>query len=182
LAPVAAAPTIDLPLDEQTSARLECCMSNKKPMRASASSPVRIDDALAYRIYRCARLLRGYFRSMAASLGVELSQEQWFVLNRLSHQDGLAQGQLGDALLDDRPNMARLIASMESRGLLRRASDPADARKYSVFITAEGRRVHDLFNALVPGARTSVLQGIAAADAAAVTRGLARIESNLERG
>jgi MarR family transcriptional regulator, transcriptional regulator for hemolysin len=148
---------------------------------SSTSLPVRIDDALAYRVYRCGRLLRGYFRGMAASLGLELSQEQWFVLNRLSHEDGLAQGQLGDAVLDDRPNMARLIASMQARGLVRRQGDATDARKVRVHITAEGRRVHDAFNALVPAARASVMEGIAADDAATVARVLARLESNLER-
>ncbi len=152
-------------------------------MNTAAQHPaVRIDDALAYRIYRSARLLRGHFRELALKAGVELSQEQWFVLNRLSHEDGLAQGQLGDAVLDDRPNMARLIAAMEQRGWVTRTDDPTDARKHLVYLTPEGRRVHDIFDAGVPQARTRVLAGISEEDAALVARVLSRIEFNLEKG
>jgi DNA-binding MarR family transcriptional regulator len=153
-------------------------MSNNRVPPSAA--PVRLEDSLAFRVYRCSRLLRAYFRNQAASVGVDMSQEQWFVLNRLAHEDGLAQGQLGDTTLDDRPNMARLIASMEARGLLRRAADPQDARRYRVHITTEGRHVHDLFNAQVPQARASAMAGVSTADAAVAARVLARIESNLE--
>jgi MarR family transcriptional regulator, transcriptional regulator for hemolysin len=151
------------------------CVSNNKP------PPVRIDEALAYRVYRCARLLRSHFHTLALSQGLDLSQEQWFILNRLVQQDGLAQGQLGDAVLDDRPNVARLVASLEARGLVRRDADPQDGRKYCVLLTSEGRRLHDQFAALVPGARAATLEGVSKEDLAAAMRVLSCLESNIEK-
>jgi DNA-binding MarR family transcriptional regulator len=145
-----------------------------------APRPLRIEDSIAYRIYRCARLQRKQFHQLATSLGIELSQEQWFVLNRLMHEDGLSQGSLGDAVLDDRPNMARLVAGLEARGLLRREADALDGRKHSVSITAAGRRLHDRFAALVPGARAATLKGVDKEDLAITMRVLARLESNTE--
>ena len=150
-------------------------MSNKK------TPPVRIDEALAYRIYRCARLLRSHFHALAASQGLELSQEQWFILNRLVFDDGLAQGQLGDAVLDDRPNVARLVGTLEARGLVRREADPNDGRRYRVLLTSDGRRLHDQFAALVPGARAATLEGVSKDDVATAMRVLSSLESNLER-
>ncbi len=151
-------------------------MSNKKP-----AQPVRIEEALAYRIYRCARLLRSHFHGLTNSQGLELSQEQWFILNRLVHEDGLAQVQLGDAVLDDRPNVTRLVASLVARGLVHREIDPADARRQRVFITPEGRLLHDRFAALVPGARAATLEGVSKEDLAATLRVLACLESNMEK-
>jgi DNA-binding MarR family transcriptional regulator len=71
---------------------------------------------------------------------------------------------------------------MEQRGWLTRADDPLDARKHLVYITPEGRRIHDIFDASVPQARAAVLAGISAEEAATVARVLSRIEFNLEKG
>jgi MarR family transcriptional regulator, transcriptional regulator for hemolysin len=140
---------------------------------------VNIEEALAYRIYRCARRLRSHFHQLGLANGIELSQEQWFILNRLSHQDGLAQTQLGDAVLDDRPNVARLVATLLARGLVVRHADSEDARKYRVQLTTAGRELHDRFAALVPQARRVTLKGISSADLKIAMRVLASLEENI---
>jgi MarR family transcriptional regulator, transcriptional regulator for hemolysin len=143
------------------------------------SNIVRFEDGLAYRIYRCTRRLRSHFHQLTASRGLELSQEQWFVLNKLSHQDGLAQTQLGDAVLDDRPNITRLVASLEAAGLVKREPDAADGRKQCVFLTLAGRQVHDRFTEIVPEMRAQLLRGISKEDIATAIRVLARLEENM---
>jgi MarR family transcriptional regulator, transcriptional regulator for hemolysin len=150
-------------------------MSNKTPELS-----IRLDDGFAYRVYRCARRLRMHFRTVAEQAGVELSQEQWFILNRLVHEDGLAQGALGDAVLDDRPNLARHLASLEGRKLVRREADALDGRKYCVRITAEGRRLHDRFAATVPQARSQLTRGLTKGELATAMRVLSRLEDNIQ--
>jgi MarR family transcriptional regulator, transcriptional regulator for hemolysin len=142
--------------------------------------PIRLDDGFAYRVYRCARRLRMHFRTLAEQAGVDLSQEQWFILNRLVHEDGLAQGALGDAVLDDRPNLARHLASLEERKLVRREADAHDGRKYCVRITAEGRRLHDRFAATVPQARSQLTRGLTKDELATAMRVLSRLEDNIQ--
>jgi DNA-binding MarR family transcriptional regulator len=142
---------------------------------------LRLEDGLAYRIYRCARRLRMHFRSVAEHAGVEVSQEQWFILNRLVHEDGLSQGALGDAVLDDRPNLARHLASLEQRKLVRRDADIQDGRKYRVHLTAEGRRLHDRFAAKVPQARAQLTLGLTKEELATTLRVLSRLEGNIQR-
>jgi MarR family transcriptional regulator, transcriptional regulator for hemolysin len=149
-------------------------MSNKH-----GGSAIRLEDGFAYRIYRCSRRLRMHFRALAEQAGVELSQEQWFILNRLAHEDGLAQGALGDAVLDDRPNLARHLASLEDRKLVRREADAQDGRKYSVRLTAEGRRLHDRFAAVVPQARAQLTRGLTKEELATALRVLSRLEDNI---
>lgn len=140
--------------------------------------PVRIEDALPYRIHRCARLLRKHFHGLAAARGLDLSQEQWFVLNKLRHQDGRTQVELCDAIFADKPNITRMVAALEERGCVVRKGDPVDGRKQRVFLTKEGRRLHDAFADMVPDARRDLLRGVSAADVAAVERVLAAIERN----
>jgi MarR family transcriptional regulator, transcriptional regulator for hemolysin len=150
-------------------------MSNK-----AGSTAIRLEDGFAYRVYRCGRRLRMHFRSLAEQAGVDLSQEQWFILNRLVHEDGLAQGALGDAVLDDRPNLARHLAALEGRKLVRREADALDGRKYCVRLTAEGRRLHDRFAAIVPQARAQLTRGMTKDELATAMRVLARLEDNIQ--
>jgi DNA-binding MarR family transcriptional regulator len=140
---------------------------------------VRITDSLAYHVYRSARLLRRHFLSMATSLDMELTQEQWFVLNKLVLEDGRSQVDLGEEIFADRPNLTRILTTMERRGLVRRRPDEEDGRRIRVFLTADGRRHHDEFAAIVPKARSQLFAGITKEDLETAIRVLARLESNL---
>ena len=139
---------------------------------------IRIEDAIAYRIHRTARVLRKHFHDLAEGAGLDLSQEQWFILNKLMHDDGVAQGELVDVLFGDRPNISRMLVALEERGDVVRRADRDDARKVRVHLTAAGRRTHDAFSALVPVARRQIGRGISAEDLDVARRVLAQIESN----
>jgi DNA-binding MarR family transcriptional regulator len=139
---------------------------------------VSVHDSLAYVIYRTARLLRWHFVGIAAARGTDLTQEQWFVLNKLRRQPGVSQTELGESLFADRPNMTRMLAAMERRGWIRRAADPEDGRRTLVHLTAAGRNAHDLFAAGVEAERARLFAGIPEGDLAVARRVLEKIERN----
>jgi DNA-binding MarR family transcriptional regulator len=147
-------------------------VSNKK-------APLDFEQALAYRIYRSARLLRVHFHQLAAAQGLTLSQEQWFILNRLRRDSGLTQVELSDAATQDRPNVTRLVAALEASGLVMREADADDGRKQRVHLTTLGCEIHDRFAALVPQARRAILKGVSPDDLATTLRVLSQLESNL---
>ena len=143
---------------------------------------IRVTDSLAYRVYRCARVLRKHFMSAGAARGLELTQEQWFVLNKLSWDDGRSQTELSDSLFSDRPNLTRILATMESNGWVRREGDAQDQRRIRVWLTAKGRRLHDSFAALVPEARSRLFRGLTQEEVETVTRVLEKLEQNAAEG
>jgi DNA-binding MarR family transcriptional regulator len=138
-----------------------------------------IHDSLAYVLHRTARLLRWDFSKVAARRGVELSQEQWFILNKLRRQEGVSQSEVGDSIFADRPNMTRMLAVLEEKAFIRRAPDPDDARRTLVWLTSAGRSLHDLFASGILAERQRVFRGIAEEDIAVVKRVLAQLEHNL---
>lgn len=140
---------------------------------------VRIQDSIAYRIQRSARMLRKHFLELAARRGIEISPEQWFILNKLNWEDELTQVELSDAIFSDRPNVTRMVAALEAKGLVRRRADAGDGRKIRVALTVAGRAVHDAFAAAVPGARATLLRGIAEADLRTAARVLEQLDANL---
>lgn len=140
---------------------------------------LRVHDSLAYRIHRTSRVLRRHFLGLAARKGLDLTQEQWFVLNKLVERDGRSQVELCEALFGDRPNLTRMLAGMEARGWVARRGDAEDARRNLVTLTPEGRRVHDVFAEGVAEERARLVAGISPEDLAAALRVLDRVDENL---
>jgi DNA-binding MarR family transcriptional regulator len=141
-------------------------------------APLPLEDSFAYLIYRSARLLRYHFARFAERHGLEISQEQYFILNKLAGKSEQTQTELGDGLFDDRPNMTRMLVAMEGSGWLRREADPADARKVRVSLTRQGaalyRRVHDA----VIGERQRLFAGLSGRDLQDLKRVLGTLEKN----
>ena len=74
-------------------------------------------------------VLRKLFEKNFASYQVELSSDEWTVLNVLWHGEGATQMQLCNAILKDKPTMSKLLARMERKGLGSRRDSIADHRK-----------------------------------------------------
>lgn len=148
-------------------------------LRQQIEMKVRIQDSVAYRVHRCARALRRHLLAMMADLDLDLTPEQWFVLNKLRQKDGQSQVELGAEIFADRPNMSRILAGMLDRGLVTRRADVEDARRHLVGLTARGRRTHDKIAKVVPGVRQAIFSGISPEDIETTMRVLERIEHNL---
>lgn len=149
-------------------------------MAQPPSKWVRVEDSLAYRVHRLARLLRVQLLGMGRRAGLDLTPEQWFVLNKLRHRDGQSQVELGESIFADRPNMTRILQGLERREYVRRGRDEEDARRHVVRLTKAGRAAHDRFAAKVPEERARLFAGVSDADLERVAEVLGRIEDNVK--
>lgn len=145
----------------------------------NGETPIRIDDSIVYRLWRAARAQRRHFLRLAAHHAIDLTPEQWFVLNKLRQEDGRNPSALADAIFADRPNITRLLRGLERKGLVARRPDPDDGRRQRIHITVEGVELHDRFAQIVPRTRAAVFAGIDDGLMDALHRGLARLEANL---
>ncbi len=135
-----------------------------------------LEKALAYRIHRSARVLRLHLSRFLALHGLDISQEQYFVLFKVRAKPGSSQVDLADEVLSDHPNVTRLVDSLVMRGYLERRADPRDRRRHAVFLTDRGV---ELMNRLIPAvveARRALYDGIPPADLRVFVRVLSTIE------
>ena len=72
---------------------------------------------------------------------LDLSVAQHEVLLAVARDEGLSQQILARRLLVVKSNVSAMLRRLESRGLVRRESDQADARGRRVFLTTGGRRL-----------------------------------------
>ena len=112
-----------------------------------------LEDMINYQIYRIARLLRYKFQIDMRIAGLDMTQEQYFILFKLWQKDGQSQTELADDLFEDNSNITGILDVMEKKGFITRQSDPKDRRKYRIFLAERGHHIHELYKISAPKSR-----------------------------
>jgi DNA-binding MarR family transcriptional regulator len=108
-------------------------------MSAEQGRQVRTPGLLAW--WRLARVFQKVDRASTESLRCrQLSPAQVDVLAKVGSSEGISQQELANALLVTKGNVCQLLDKMEGSGLLERRPD---GRVNRLFLTEQGRRVHD---------------------------------------
>ncbi|WP_438445826.1 MarR family winged helix-turn-helix transcriptional regulator [Gorillibacterium sp. sgz5001074] len=110
-------------------------------MTRSLNRITAIQSTVAYRMYRSSRLIRHLHYLTFQRNGFDLTPEQWFILNKLAVKSPQSQTELGERMIDDRPNMTRLLMTLEKKGWISRRTDVHDRRRSEVQLTEDGIRL-----------------------------------------
>lgn len=138
-----------------------------------------LEEATAYLIHRTDRLLRIHLINFFEKVGVEITPEQMFIMFRLYRQEGQSQAELADKILNDHPNVTRMLDALEKRGLVTRTADPEDRRKYLIFFTEAGKALMNRLAPLAIEERRRLFQGLSQQELDAFEAVLKRIEQNI---
>ena len=99
--------------------------------------PAALTDRVAFLLQLALARAQGMGEQALADLGV--SGREYGVLALLEAGAPAAQHHLGAALGIDRTTTVKLVAGLESRGLVRRVRDPDNRRAYTVTLTDLGQ-------------------------------------------
>jgi DNA-binding MarR family transcriptional regulator len=138
-----------------------------------------LDNVITYQVYRAGRLLRFFLQNKLQIDKEHLSPEQFFILFRLYMKDGQNQRNLADRILNDHPNITRLLVKLEKRGYIKRKADMRDGRSISVTLSAKGRRLCESSVPLIQEVREKILQGIDKDDIRVFQKMLKQVEKNI---
>jgi DNA-binding MarR family transcriptional regulator len=130
-------------------------------------------------IHRVGRLLRHQTAAYFRRQGIDVSPEQWRLLLQLAEHHPQSQGQLADPVLNDYPNITRLIDGLERRELVIRKPDPQDRRSVLVDLTETGKSLIDQWLPDVIEEKAKCYDGLTERDVAALRRILAAMENNI---
>lgn len=120
--------------------------------------PERTDSSLGFALLKTAARLR---LELAQRLRpFDLTTEQYAVLVQLWEGEGVSQSTLAELLLKDKPNITRIIAKVERKGLVQRDRDPDDRRSYQVHLTPAGRELQDVVMPVVYELREQAYHGL----------------------
>lgn len=117
-----------------------------------------INRSLGGLVSDVARLFRKRFDQRAKDLG--LRPAQYYLLGKLSRNEGINQVGLADLLEVEPITLARLVDRMEAGGWIERRPDPADRRARRLYLTAKSRPVLQRMRAIAGGVYEDAMLGL----------------------
>lgn len=121
------------------------------------------------------RLIRNY-----RTANLEITIEQWTVLNVLWDKDGQSQQELANSTFRDKPSITRLIDNLEKQHLVVRIPDKADRRTNLVFLTHKAKKLKEPTLQQAEKTMEEALVGVTEAQLNTCREVLAKIFENLK--
>ena len=107
----------------------------------TSSQTLRLAEYLPYRLSVAAAAVSALV-AKAYEVRFGLPIPQWRIIAILTEHKSLTQQQLVRLSSMDKQTISRAARSLQSRGLIARATSPEDRRAYSLRMTAAGRRLY----------------------------------------
>lgn len=129
----------------------------------------RVSTAISRRLYRSFR-----------ANNINLTPEQWMVLQYLSYKDGITQQELARITFKDKPGITRMLSIMEREMLISRLSDESDKRSNRIKITKVGLDLQQQARIYVLQTMQDALKGLSEEEIRIGEKILKKIFCNLE--
>jgi DNA-binding MarR family transcriptional regulator len=129
---------------------------------------------------RTTRLLKQHYLRAFREQGVNLSTEQWVLLNRLYLSGDSSQTSLANGTYKDAPTVSRILDKLVAKKMVERRRFPNDRRRYQVSITDRGRQVHEQIMPYVEQLRRQTWAGLSEDDFTRLAGILTHIRGNFE--
>jgi len=92
-------------------------------------------------IERTIKKIRQNLQKRFADKGVDITVDQWVILDQLNARDGMSQNELAECTYKDAPTVTRIIDILCKKELTKRVMDPNDRRRFKIMLTQEGKAV-----------------------------------------
>lgn len=112
--------------------------------------------------------------------GIVISPEQLTVLSLLWKKDRVSQQELCNATFKDKPNMTRLIDSLEKMELVVRTPDESDKRNNLIVLTEHGKAIEEKAFKVANGTMLKALKGVTPEELAMGQKLLKKIFNNMQ--
>ena len=107
-----------------------------------------LDQSAGYLINMSALLLKRELNTAIKNNKIDITPEQWAILNRLKENSGLTQKEVAKLTFKDNANITRIVDKLETKGLAVRQADSDDRRAWKISITKKGIEIRDLVEPL----------------------------------
>jgi MarR family transcriptional regulator, organic hydroperoxide resistance regulator len=148
---------------------------------ASDTEKYQLNDSLTH---LCARFYRAMWKHISRELargGLKVTVEQWPIMIHLWDQNGQSQKDFARKLFKDKTTIARLVAGMETAGMVTRVAGEKDKREKSVCLTEKGKEIMDKATTIIQHIDGLAKSGIEEKDMEICKDVLRRVHKNLER-
>jgi DNA-binding MarR family transcriptional regulator len=137
-----------------------------------------LDGYLPYLLNRAGTRIATAFSEEVRPLGATL--QTWRVLAALHERDGRRMGDLSEITSIEVSTLTRLVDNMESKGLVSRRRDAADARAVTLHAMPPGRRMTRMILPIAERYEKVALKGFSEAEVSVLKTALRRLFDNMD--
>lgn len=128
-------------------------------------------------------LVHNRFKQYVAGIfedeGLNITPEQFLVMDALWDEGVLTQQQIADYLLKDKNSVVKLVDGLEDRKLVRRASNPKDRRQNLIEVTEYAIGIKDKVTKVAMEAVDKIINGITREDMQTFIKVLSKMAENM---
>ena len=93
---------------------------------------------IGFYLERTTRIVKLSYSQALKEHGIDLTPEQWVILDALDQADGLSQKELANKSFKDAPTISRIIDLLENKNYVSRKTAEDDRRRFQVYLTEQG--------------------------------------------
>lgn len=112
--------------------------------------------------------------------GINLTPEQFLVIDQLWKEDGIPQQKIADILMKDKNSVTKLIDAMEKKKLLVRHPDPDDRRSNLISLTKTAQDMKEDVTEVATKAVNSIIRNIPPDDMKLFVKVLIKMSYNMK--
>jgi DNA-binding MarR family transcriptional regulator len=140
------------------------------------SKQVHIPSCNCLALRQATRAISAFYDRYLAPSGVTTAQ--YSILMAIHEQPGVGMQDLSEQLVMDRTNLLRAVQPLTRDGYIEQRSDPQNARRLLLSLTAEGRAKYQQSHAYWSEAQAEFESGVGTSRAAELREQLANLASN----
>lgn len=121
-----------------------------------------------------------YFAKELNKNNINLTPEQYLVMDILWDAEMLSQQAIADIIQKDKNSVTKFIDSLEKKGLVYRAVNKNDRRVNNIIVSEEGMKLKDKTTEVAINMMSNVLKDIKEEDLVAFDKVMNQIKSNID--
>ena len=133
-------------------------------------------------IDRTLKLIKYSYLQTFKELGLDITTEQWVILDRLAEGDGISQTDLANDSFKNAPTVSRIIELLRKKGLIQKKQSADDRRQSLIYLTNKGNEYHEIATPAVLALRRRGWQGLDEHDYDDFMRIMNKIGGNFTEG
>jgi len=111
--------------------------------QTKTESKVRKELISGFLLEKTAKIMKLHFsRTLANHPEIDITADQWIILDILYQQEPVSQQDLAELSLKDAPTVTRILDILENKHYLTRQPHPGDRRKYNIVLMEKGREMY----------------------------------------
>ncbi|MEZ5043960.1 MAG: MarR family transcriptional regulator [Saprospiraceae bacterium] len=135
---------------------------------------------IGYYLERTTRIVKLSYLQAFANLGVDITPEQWVILDSLYQRNGQSQTELAGDSFKNAPTVSRILDLLERKELIERQRFNNDRRRYKIFLTDKGKLIVEKIQPAVTALRHQGWQNLSDEDYLVFLRIINQVFDNLD--